>query len=321
MTQDEKPPVVARGVRPEQIASILRDLGYRGLVDAEGPRVLSAAMGFDFRVIFYRPFVVGEETVYENYLFDMGSYLSPLAPISRLVSFCNEINAEYRFGRFYVGGNDGGRRFLVVQMDAFADGSTDYDLRRNCDLFISCASMFRNLLTRIENDSENLSVDEHSRAVGLFQGSEEERTEAAELYYSAACRGFAGSQNNLGDLYERGLVVPMSPVIAAYWYARAAERGEPTAYLSLATLLFASAEDHWTLIEATKFSFLALDYLSDGTRKADAAEILVRLREKLPDTAVDLARQRAADWSPLFQETRLIEDPPAEKLPSDVLLN
>jgi TPR repeat protein len=321
MTHDEKPPVVTRGVRPEQIASILRDLGYRGLVDADGARVLSAAMGFDFRVIFYRPFVVGEETLYENYIFDMGSYLSPSAPISRLVTFCNELNAEYRFGRFYVGGNDGGRRFLVVQMDAFADGSTDDDLRRNCDLFISCAGMFRNLLTRIENDADNLSVDEHSRAVRLIQGSEDERTEAAELYYSAACQGFAGSQNNLGDLYERGLVVPMSPVIAAYWYARAAERGEPTAYLSLATLMFANAEDNWTLIEAMKFAFLAADCLTDGNRKAAALEIAAQLREKLPDGSIDLARRRATDWSPLFQETRLMSDPTTEGYPSDVLLN
>lgn len=321
MTQDENPPVVPRGVRPDQIASILRDLGYRGLVDADGARVLSAAMGFDFRVIFYRPFVVGEETVYENYLFDMGSYLSPSAPISRLMSFCNELNAEYRFGRFYVGGNDGGRRFLVVQMDAFADGSTDDDLRRNCDLFISCTRKFRDLLTRIENDSENLSVDEHSHAVKLMQGSEEERTEAAALYYFAACRGFAGSQNNLGDLYERGLVVPMSPVIAAFWYARAAERGEPTAYLSLATLLFATAEDHWTLIEAMKFAFLAVDCLTDGTRRAAALEIVAQLRDNLPDGAIGLARQRATDWLPLFQETRLMSDPAAEEYPSDILLN
>jgi hypothetical protein len=321
MTQDENPSVVTRGVRPDQIASILRDLGYRGLVDVEGARVLSAAMGFDFRVIFFRPFVVGGETLYENYLFDMGSYLSPSTPIYRLVNFCNELNAEYRFGRFYVGGNDGGRRFLVVQMDAFADGSTDDDLRRNCDLFISCAGMFRTLLTRIENDAENISVDEHNRAQRLIHGTEEERTEAAELYHSAACRGFSGAQNNLGDLYERGLVVPMSPPIAAYWYARAAERGEPTAYLSLATFLFANAEDHWTLIEAMKFAFLAADRLTDGARKAAAVEVLAKLRERLPDSAIDIARQRATDWSPLFQETRLMSDPATEECPSDILLN
>lgn len=109
--------------------------------------------------------------------------------------------------------------------------------------------------------------------------------------------------------------------MAAYWYARSAERGEPTAYLSLATMLSSHAEDHWTLTEAATFAFLAVERLDEGTRKNAAKEILAQLREKLTDSAVDIARRQAAQWCPLQQETRLMTDPTQDNCPSDVLLN
>ena len=61
--------------------------------------------------------------------------------------------------------------------------------------------------------------------------------EAFRLYQASADLGFAGAQNNVGDHYERGHVIPQSDVGAVYWYTRAAERGEPTAYLGLASVL------------------------------------------------------------------------------------
>jgi len=66
--------------------------------------------------------------------------------------------------------------------------------------------------------------------------------DAARLYRQSADLGFAGAQNNLGDMYEAGQGVPKSEKAAIHWYTRAAERGEPTAYLSLASLLRNSGE-------------------------------------------------------------------------------
>jgi uncharacterized protein len=55
-------------------------------------------------------------------------------------------------------------------------------------------------------------------------GENPDTAEAFRLYQASANLGFAGAQNNLGDYYERGQVIPQSDVGAVYWYTRAAER-------------------------------------------------------------------------------------------------
>lgn len=134
---------------------------------------------------------------------------------------------------------------------------------------------------------------------------------AARLYLEAAHLGFAGAQNNLGDLYERGISITQSDVSAVYWYTRAAERGEPTAYLSLATILSRVASDEATLVEAFKFSILARLMLPDGGNK-DLAQLLQgMLMERLSEQARDTAYELVKAWEPLFQEEFLIGDSPA----------
>lgn len=134
---------------------------------------------------------------------------------------------------------------------------------------------------------------------------------AIPIYRLSADLGFAGAQNNLGDCYERGVGVPQSDVISMYWYTRAAERGEPTAYLGLASVLLKNFGDEAVLIEALKYAILAKALLPDGGNKD-----LARLQEglivaKLSPHGIEKAVELAQAWEPLTQEEYLQEDSPA----------
>lgn len=143
--------------------------------------------------------------------------------------------------------------------------------------------------------------------ISAMRGKADDR--AVELYYSAARLGFAGAQNNLGDLYENGNGVQKDLISAAFWYSRSAERGEPTAYLSLASLLSASADPN-VLVEALMFAILAGERLPDGRNKASALELTRGLTDRLPPSLRQLAMDLAKKWVPLYQETRLLGDAP-----------
>jgi hypothetical protein len=134
--------------------------------------------------------------------------------------------------------------------------------------------------------------------------------EVVRLYRLAADEGFAGAQNNLGDMYEEGSGVPANDKFAVYWYARAAERGEPTAYLSLSTLLPINTNDENVLIEALKFSILAVTTLPEGKNKLNANDNMLKIGSLLSESAKDRAIELALDWEPLYQEKYLMSDTP-----------
>jgi TPR repeat protein len=124
---------------------------------------------------------------------------------------------------------------------------------------------------------DDLSDDQDlERAIGQFnlaaKPKDKGTTEAVRLYWHSAQAGFAGAQNNLGDLYELGKGVPASEGFAIYWYARAAERGEPTAYFSLATILAKGNPDSGQLVEAMKFAILAVEKLP-GKKNRQRAQV------------------------------------------------
>ena len=133
---------------------------------------------------------------------------------------------------------------------------------------------------------------------------------AISFYRKSAELGFAGAQNNLGDMYEHGCGTAQSDVLAMYWYARAAERGEPTAYLSLASLLYKHKLDQSMLVEAMKYAFCAFALLPDGGNKAMTRALIKLLTTELSEDEVCKARALALDWHPLFQEQYLLSDDP-----------
>ena len=132
---------------------------------------------------------------------------------------------------------------------------------------------------------------------------------AAQLYRQSAVLGFAGAQNNLGDLYETGEGVPRNDKAAIYWYTRAAERGEPTAYLSLSSLLAEGTADKEVFVEALKYALLAKNFLREGSNKAAAELQSKTLKAKLAEADIERAVELATRWMPLYQEEHLLSDP------------
>ena len=135
-------------------------------------------------------------------------------------------------------------------------------------------------------------------------------SEAVRLYRQSSDEGFAGSLNNLGDLYEKGLGVEKNDKFSVYLYARAAERGEPTAYLSLSTFLGEGTSDQEILVEAVKFGLLAVSNLPDGKNKEYAKQNLKVLTKKVSKESYARAVELASKWQPLYQEEHLMGDTP-----------
>ena len=137
--------------------------------------------------------------------------------------------------------------------------------------------------------------------------------EAARSYRLSADQGYAGAQNNLGDLYETGRGVPKSAMAAIYWYTRAAERGEPTAYLSLASLLSQDTTNPEILMEALKYAALAYNFLPAGTNKTSAEALSTAITAKLTQADRQRVLELVTRWAPLYQEERLMVDMPKNK--------
>jgi TPR repeat protein len=142
-------------------------------------------------------------------------------------------------------------------------------------------------------------------------GENPDPEEAFRLYQASADLGFAGAQNNLGDHYERGQVVPHTDVGAVYWYTRAAERGEPTAYLGLASVLGNCEVGDDLLIEALKYAVLAKALLPNGGNKDLAVVLEGLIAAKLSGKAQAELSTRILNWEPLMQEEYLQSDSPA----------
>jgi len=153
----------------------------------------------------------------------------------------------------------------------------------------------------------------HNEAVSQRHSDRPNLSEAVRLYKLAADANYAGSQNNLGDLYENGVGVPKIPAFAIYWFTRSAERGEPTAYLSLSTLLPQFSDEPDVLVEATKFAILAVGELGPGRNKASAERNLAELTAKLTPENARYAQQLADAWTPLYSEPSRMSDAPAPR--------
>ena len=158
-------------------------------------------------------------------------------------------------------------------------------------------------------------INNRRKAVADFNlaltGKSDKKTsidETIKLYRSSADAGFAGAQNNLGDMYENGEHVEKNKQFAVYWYTRAAERGEPKGYLSLSTILSDDSKDEGILIEALKFALLAVHTLPDGLNAAAAQTTARKILAMLPEAAIDRAIDLARDWDPLYQEKYLMSD-------------
>ena len=144
-------------------------------------------------------------------------------------------------------------------------------------------------------------------------GAPADLAEATRLYKLAAEANYAGSQNNLGDKYQNGTGVPKAAGLAIYWFTRAAERGEPTAYLSLSSYLPELGEDRDTLVQAAKFAVLASRKLHDGKNRSIAESNRANLEKRLSAEDYSQAVMLADKWVPLYREPALMGDAPTPK--------
>jgi hypothetical protein len=157
------------------------------------------------------------------------------------------------------------------------------------------------------------AIGDYEKGLGARAQNPPDDALAATWYRKSAVAGFAGAQNNLGDLYELGRGVPKNEKMAIYWYTRAAERGEPTAYLSLATILAGGNDDPEVLVEAAKYAALGFSLLPGGQNKAAAGALAESLSKKLNAANKQRVLDLVNAWAPLYQEEHLLGDKPGKK--------
>jgi hypothetical protein len=151
--------------------------------------------------------------------------------------------------------------------------------------------------------------DDYDKALTLLNSKEADSATALDLYWSSAQAGFAGAQNNYGDEFEVGEIVAKDREFAIYWYSRAAERGEPTAYYSLSSILSEGDRQSVVLIEALKFGLLAIKELpGEGNRKG-AFSVVEGLKQRLSAEQIKIAESLVRTWKPLYQEKMILGDP------------
>lgn len=143
-----------------------------------------------------------------------------------------------------------------------------------------------------------------------LNGLEKNLTKARYWYYWSAISGYAGAQNNLGDMYEKGQGTPTDIGLAIYWYTQAAMQGEPTAYLSLGELFLNGTGVAQNFFTAGFWLSLASRQLPEGQNKADAIKGRDLAISKLDDKARRQLAIRVYSFVPLKQTSHPLTDRP-----------
>jgi hypothetical protein len=302
----------SRLITPARAATLLQKLGYRGQLEQAGEYFIveSAACGSDFKIYFFADKPTDIDDGCRSFQFEAGWCIGNARELVSFANACNQFNNLKRFAKAVIG-DSGKNRFVSLQADVFVfDGISDEAFSDCALIFISLLQDFIDGAFRGHDPRYRESHSKHDLAIQLAYGFRRDFVAAADLYREAANSGFAGSQNNLGDLYETGRGVAKNDQFAIYWFTRAAERGEPTAYLSLSTLLARSTDDRDVLIEAAKFALLAMNLLPNGFNKTSAEGVINVLAARLSEDEFESAKNLAENWIPLFQETRLLTDAP-----------
>ena len=140
---------------------------------------------------------------------------------------------------------------------------------------------------------------------------------AAARWYRRAAEwggwGFAGSQNNLGDMYENGYGVPKSLGDAIYWYTRAAFQGEPTAYLSLGSCFADGIGVTKDRTEAYFWLSLAAENLHEGRNRDSAMSKLHEIEKLMLPEHIESAKAKVKTYAPYVQTPYKIGDPLKQK--------
>jgi hypothetical protein len=281
------------------------------VLDSHGGRLLPAiAIGKTIRIKEFSTAVVGSDCLSSCALIWLAGHTRHLGRSSRI-----GFHAAYTEDK-------GGKKTPAATGNALVGSYLNsLGLNESIVAFVTKAGADEiNWMTKVDADRLGLAVSvlnnkDKSKAVAEFNRALTDRlnqratlAETRKIYRSSADAGFAGAQNNLGDMYEIAEGVPKNKEFAVYWYTRAAERGEPTAYLSLSTILSEGSTDDEVLIEALKFAVLAMHKLPEGLNMLMAEETARNLLATLPASSIRRAIDLAREWDPLYQEKYLMSD-------------
>jgi len=124
----------------------------------------------------------------------------------------------------------------------------------------------------------------------LFYFGTEGRERAVEWYRKAAENGQSLAMNNLGDMYENGIGVPLDLVKAMDLYRQAANMGEGVAFRSIASLWASGAAGKIDLRQAYLYYLLAAKIEAQLDKGAEV------VKQKLGKDELQLLETQAGEW-------------------------
>ena len=170
-------------------------------------------------------------------------------------------------------------------------------------------SLGLSFLTKAANRGHSIAL--HNLGV-IFRdasyGVKQDFQRAFRMFSISAQLGFAGAQNNLGDLFENGFGTEKSYGDAVYWYSQAAQQGEPTAYLSLGSIF---AKGHGVRKDPLKAAYwltLASTHLEGENNRKEALTLLREQLGSISDKDKKRIQFQAQKFRPYRQERRLLSD-------------
>lgn len=320
--------IVEAGIQPitvNRIALLMQDMGYRGKVvhGDDWCWAESATNGNKFSIYAFSDQLADPESEARSIQFDGGWGGLSSYDARRFLMVCNRFNHDWRYAKATVS-TDHDRYSLSVKLDHYCpNGLTDEEFCAVADMYIRLIEDMAKRTVAVGDDAFGALLERHNEAVSLMWGAESDPARALGIYLANARSGYGGSMNSLGDLYEHGAEVGQSAPAAAYFFAQAAERGQPSAYYGLARILGESAQDESILVEAAKYALLASRDLPDGQSKCRAEILRDELMQKLGDDAQEAAIKLAGNWMPLTFEGGPLENAPihdgVQSPPSSVL--
>lgn len=300
------------------MAETIRDLGYKSKVHEMEKCffIESATSGIRFYLYCWPP--ATKEKSIDNDIslvrFRCGWYELVDFNETEIDALCNWYNANQPFTKLYRRNNEDSFD-LVLEADLYAlDGMSATSFADRFERFTSQVEYANRCFNQCRFTRKSEIMDRHNKAVDAVHGLVQNFDEAVRLYRQNAHLGYAGSQNNFGDLFEKGTGVTKDDLLAVYWYTRASERGEPTAYYSLASILEASCSNVDSMTVAAKYAILASEKLPEGRNKIAATQIKDSLKEILGPEVYGFAEELAAKFKPIYEEKWTMSDAPGESV-------
>jgi TPR repeat protein len=136
------------------------------------------------------------------------------------------------------------------------------------------------------------------------------QNKALYCYTWSTVSGFAGAQNNLGDIFEKGEGTTARLGSAINLYTQAVMQGEPTAYLSLGKLFFEGKGLPQSYVTAAIWLSLATQEHTEGVNFESAKKMRHKAFSVLDEKSRNYVLSRVHSFIPLKQTENTLSDKP-----------